>query len=405
LWQKDRQPTFFSERFANLVPEDDRFRVIKENVDFAFVNEIARSRYSSLGPTGYAPDKLFRMLIVMYLEGIRSERELEKRLTFDIRYRYFCDLDIDDDIPDHSTFCVFRSRLSDELFKEIFVRILDRIFALGFDAPEHVSIDSTSVIADCATPRERGDKPVTDPDAAWGRKKGKQPNFGYGVHLVIDADTGLIVAADVAPANVDDMVVAKDLIPEALDSLDQIPEHLSADSAYAYEPIHEILEEKGVIPIIPTRGAGPKMEPGFSKDDFIFNGVTFICPAGHPMKRYGKKTGDIRFVGTECDTCLMRSSCTKSKTEPRMLRVSGDWQRKLKHKGFTETDKFKEQYKKRSGIERINAELKRWHGLARAKFRGLVKVRIQLFASCIALNLKKLAAFISKSPPKAAYCA
>lgn len=397
MWQ-EKQSTFFSEQFERLIAADDRFRVIKESIDFTFINELAKPHYGDLGPSGYAPDKLFRMLIVMYLEGIPSERKLEERLRYDIRYRYFCDIDITDAIPDHATFSVFRARLSDETFKAIFLRLVAQILDLGFAGPKHLSIDSTSVLADCATPYERGEKEVVDPDAAWGRK-GEARNFGYSAHTIIDADTGLIVASDVAPANVTDASMAQSLIPEALDDLDHTPEHLSADSGYAYEPIRKVLENRGVQPIIPTRGTGPKMKPGFSKDDFVFNGETLICPAGHPMKKQGKKKGDLRFVGTRCDTCEQRSSCTRSQTKPRIVHVCGDWKRKLEHKEFTKTDEFRKLYKKRSTIERINAELKRWHGLSRAKFRGLAKVKIQMFLTATAVNLKKLASFAIKPPP------
>lgn len=170
MWEKKRHPTFFTEQFDRLLLKDDKFRILKEKIDFSFINELARPYYGDTGPTGYPPDKLFRALLVMFLEDISSERKLEERLMFDIHYRSFCDLDIYDPVPDHATFSVLRDRLGDELFHRIFNKIVDLAAELGFVQTEHVSIDSTSVIADCVCPRKNQEKKPSDKDAAFGVK-------------------------------------------------------------------------------------------------------------------------------------------------------------------------------------------------------------------------------------------
>lgn len=244
MWHKKQQQTFFTQQFERLIPEDDKFRVIKENVDFSFINELARPYYSDLGPTGYPPDKLFRCLLVMFLEGITSERKLEQELKFNIRYRYFCDLDIYDPIPDHATFSVLRDRLGTEIFYRIFERIASYAAELGFVRPKHVSIDSTSVIADCARPKKGTPKnEVADPDATRGIQGTKTTHFGYKAHHLVDSHTDFILAVDTTTAASPDLASAKAMVPTLI-KRGIHPDYLAADKAYSDSAFRYELKEK-----------------------------------------------------------------------------------------------------------------------------------------------------------------
>lgn len=418
MWDKKQHPTFFSEQFDRLVPVGDKFRLIKETIDFTFINEMARPFYGDVGPLGYVPDKLFRMLVVMYLENIPSERKLEERLRFDIRYRYFSDLDIMDEIPDHATFSVFRSRLGDELFKEIFEKLLEMIFALGFKKPKHISIDSTSVIADCAAPRARKSKknnqndggpkapgaiprPPADPDARWGVKGNRPSHFGYKSHFIVDSKEGLILGTKTTPANKADVDVAKEFLPKTLDRHSLDPLHLAADKAYNSPDLRNELRSREIGAVIPRREGGRKILGGFKISDFTPYGSTLVCPEKKPMKRYDVKDGGVIFEGTGCIDCLSKHLCTKRPSDARRVTFGPGWESRFLSAQFEKTDVFKELYKQRGSVERVNSEAKRQHGLTRARYRGLEKVSIQGFLTGIAINLKRAAVLIaSQAPPK-----
>ena len=416
MWHKKQQPTFFSQQFESLVPGDDKFRVIKENIDFTFINDLARPSYGDVGPIGYVPDKLFRMLVVMYMENIASERKLEERLKFDIRYRYFCDLDIMDEIPDHATFSVFRSRLGDELFKEIFERLLEMIFALGFEKPRHISIDSTSVIADCARPiskKDKGDKQgggsgagskaPADPDARWGIKGKKPSHFGYKAHYIVDSEKGLILGTETTSASAADVTVAKEILPKTLDRHRLDPAHLAADKAYSSPELRDALQAREIEAVIPLMHGGRNMNPGFSTIDFEPIGDTLVCPAGNNMTRYDIKDGSAVFAGVGCASCSEKALCTDAKRNIRRIKFRSNWQKRFAQVAFQKTDEFKELYKQRSSVERVNSEAKRQHGLTRARYRRLKKVAVQGYLTAIAINLKRTVGFLAaKAPPKPA---
>ena len=78
--------------------------------------------YSEIGRPSIDPELMIRMLIVGYCYGIRFERRLCEEVEMHLAYRWFCRLDLDDKVPDHSTFSVNRHgrfRNSD-LFRHVF---------------------------------------------------------------------------------------------------------------------------------------------------------------------------------------------------------------------------------------------------------------------------------------------
>lgn len=396
MWHKKQQPTFFTQQFDQLLQKDDRFRILKEKVDFSFINELARPYYSDAGPTGYPPDKLFRALLVMYLEGIPSERKLEERLMFDIRYRSFCDLDIYDPIPDHATFSVLRDRLGDELFYQIFEKIVEKAAELGFVQTEHVSIDSTSVIADCARPRKNQKKRPSDTDAAFGVKaNGKKVYFGYKAHSLVDSKTDFIVDTQTTPANVSDIDIGKYLFRK-VNSKGLRPDYLAADKAYSDHAFRHELRASNTTPIIPLRKSGRKA--GFDKDKFIFDKAgNLTCPAGEHLKIAGKANNNsIQYKGVNCPKCHLKRQCTKGKYRTVCF---SSYDLGNQEKAFEATSRFNELYLLRNSAERVAANAKANHGLSRARYRGLAKVRFQVIMTAIAINLKKMANWLTKGPP------
>ena len=69
--------------------------------------------YSDIGRPSIDPELMIRMLIVGYCYGIRSERGLCEEVEMRLAYRWFCRLDLDDKVPDHSTFSVNRHVIAD----------------------------------------------------------------------------------------------------------------------------------------------------------------------------------------------------------------------------------------------------------------------------------------------------
>jgi len=106
--------------------------------------------YSHTGRPSIDPELMIRMLIVGYCFGIRSERRLCEEVHLNLAYRWFCRLDLEDTVPDHSTFSKNRHgrfRESDA-FRQVFESVLRRCMTEGLVRGEGFAIDASVIKAD-----------------------------------------------------------------------------------------------------------------------------------------------------------------------------------------------------------------------------------------------------------------
>lgn len=413
MWEKDSQLSFELQMLDRLVSPDDKYRVLKENIDFSFINDLVKPYYSLLGREGIEPVKLFKMLLVMYLEGISSERELEDQIQYNLKYRWFCDLDTYKFSPDHSTFSKLRERLGDEVFKKIFHLLVAKALELGFVKARHLAVDSTSVIADCKEPlydeeaqdpktgRHNPSQSQTDPDARWGKKSKKRTFFGYKAHHLVDSETEFILNLDTTGASLKDHLATEGIIDEVIKTHQLNPQSLSGDKAYTEGSLRLTLKKRHHIqPVIPFK---KERERGvFKRDKFSFdNRGSPVCPQGRKMRfvDIDARSKSLRYRGVNCNSCKLKPKCTSS-LRGRTVQFSPDEALLFKDRKFNETQAFEALYKLRSSVERIHGDAKRNHSLARAKFRGKWKVNFQVIMTAIALNLKRLASWLKNGPPQ-----
>lgn len=95
------------------------------------VRQSLRQYYSHTGRPSIDPELIFRMLVVGYVMGIRSERRLCQEVHLNLAYRWFCRLGLDDKVPEHSTFSRYRHgkfRQSD-LLRQVFEATVQRCLA------------------------------------------------------------------------------------------------------------------------------------------------------------------------------------------------------------------------------------------------------------------------------------
>jgi IS5 family transposase len=111
---------------------------------------------------------MMRMLIVGYVFAVRSERQLCSEVQVNLAYRWFCQLGIEDKIPDHSVFCRARNerfRESDAL-RRVFERVVATCIAAGLVGGEAFSVDASLIKADVdKKKRVPGAQPIAWPKA------------------------------------------------------------------------------------------------------------------------------------------------------------------------------------------------------------------------------------------------
>jgi transposase len=136
----------------DLVPESHLLRLIDKHIDFSFIRAKMKDLYSHTGRPSIDPEVLIRMLLVGYLYGITSERRLCEEVGMHVGYRWFVGLNLEDKVPDHSTFSKNRhERFSERgFFQEIFDEVVKQCIQKGLVTGKHLTVDSTYVRADAS---------------------------------------------------------------------------------------------------------------------------------------------------------------------------------------------------------------------------------------------------------------
>ena len=108
----------------DLVPEDNFYRRLQDKLDLSFVRELVEDRYAASGRLSVDPEVFFRLQLVMFYEGIRSERELMRIVSDRLSVRWYVGYDLHELLPDHSSLTRIRDRFGLPVFREFFEHIL-----------------------------------------------------------------------------------------------------------------------------------------------------------------------------------------------------------------------------------------------------------------------------------------
>jgi transposase len=127
---------FYSFDLDEVVPPDHMVHQIDAILDLSWVHKELAPYYSHTGRPSIDPVLMIRMLLVGYVFAIRSERQICSEVQVNLAYRWFCKLNIEDGIPDHSVFC----RARHERFRESQPVVPEDLDQLAVLAPEDVKV-------------------------------------------------------------------------------------------------------------------------------------------------------------------------------------------------------------------------------------------------------------------------
>jgi len=150
----DQSQLFYLFNLEKRIPERHLLRRINPIVGriLAEFREKLAPFYSAIGRPSIDPELMIRMLIVGYCYGIRFERRLCEEVELHLAYRWFCRLDLDDKVPDHSTFSANRhGRFRDsDLFRQIFEAVVRACMDAGLVKGEAFAVDASVMEADAS---------------------------------------------------------------------------------------------------------------------------------------------------------------------------------------------------------------------------------------------------------------
>ncbi len=133
-----------------LVPADHFYRRLDAQLDLSFVRDWVKDCYAEGGRPSIDPVVFFRLRLVLYLEGPRSERQLMRLAADRLSVRWFLGYGLDESLPDHSTLTRIRERYGLEIFRRIFDAVVEQCIKAGLVWGKELYFDATKVEANAS---------------------------------------------------------------------------------------------------------------------------------------------------------------------------------------------------------------------------------------------------------------
>ena len=429
-----------------LVPQDHFLRKVDAAVDFSFIHDMCKDLYSpDNGRPAIDPEMLFKMLLLGYLYGIKSEVKIAQAVNENIAFKWFLGLKLTEKGPDHATISINRVRrfrdnnIAEQIFNEILKQCMDKGLVGGTilymdsthikakankhrkalvtvdtspkeymeELDEQIDLDRESLNK---KPFDRNDNdpdpPVgggtakrmislTDPDSGQQTREGKPDGFHYSEHRTVDSKNNVIVNVHVEPANVNDITPVSTILKEIRQRLGQLPKYMGFDAGYHSAWIAHLLEKNKIQGVIGYRRHTHQNDV-FGKYRFRYEPYfdAYICPEGkHLYWKTTNRTGFREYWSSskDCANCPRKNECMSEKSKRRLV-TRHVWQDALDEiTWFTKTTIGRRIYSwRKQTIERSFAEAKENHGLRYARMLGIKNMREQCFLTAAAQNIKRL---------------
>jgi transposase len=430
-----------------LVPKDNFYRKVDQCIDFSFVRDMSAEFYSSFGRPSIDPVVFFRLQLIAFFEGIRSERQLMETVNLNLAHRWFIGYDLDEPVPDHSSLSKIRERFGLNVFQQFFEHIVELCIEAGLVWGEELYFDSTKVQANAningmiertefeaqkhldqlfqrfeedVSPfgklvtkyngkRHTGirkphyqritDDRVSpiDPDAApMQLSGGGSAVLGYRDHYLVDGGKArIILSALVTPASIMDNTPILDLVDWVCSRWKIEPKLAVGDSKYGTVPNIVGLEERGIKAYLPTSDFSQRTKYYSAKlFQYDVEQDHYICPQGQILPLVSRRTSEQVLLykpkAEVCNACSVKSKCTGSKSGRHIFRSF--FQEYLdKAESYRQTEAYLKAMRKRSlWVEPLFGEAKEFHRLRRFRLRHLLKVNVEGVMVAAGQNLKRL---------------
>ncbi len=252
---------------------------------------------------------------------------------------------------------------------------------------------------------QKGLRSLVDPDARVGYKSKTDSFFGYKTEYTMTTDERIITAVDVHDGAYVDGTEFPNLLGRTEEAGVKV-EAVTGDKAYFRKDILDELEQKKIESVIPVSAVAYHID----EELFSYNKDSdeWFCRIGNRTVKKKQRLRELSpgqrflyftytFDKDVCKNCPHREECMGRASGGRRLIISENTPAYYLESQRQKSPEFLEKYKKRAAEEWKNAEMKRFHGLARAKGWGLRSMAFQAKFTAIAVNLKRIANLIREN--------
>lgn len=273
-------PLFSYFSVESRVPADHPLRAVKTQADgvLTAMNASFDRMYAESGRPSIAPERLLKATLLIALYSVRSDRLFCEMLDYNMLFRWFLDMGLEETSFDHSTFSKNRERLIEhEIAKDFFACVVEQARAARLLSDEHFTVDGTLIESwasfksfkrkDGKPPKSgsdgtgmvdfRGEKrsnktheSSTDPEAKLMRKGNGQPaKLSFGAHVLMENRHGLLVDVAITDATTAEPMAAA-LLADRRRRARQGMSTLGADKGYCTKAFVAKLRQRQVAPHI-----------------------------------------------------------------------------------------------------------------------------------------------------------
>jgi len=416
------------------VRKDHILRKISEKIDFEFIYAEVKETYGTKGNVSVPPPVILKIMLLLILYNVRSERELMMTIPERLDWLWFLGYDLNDEIPNHSVLSKARARWGVKAFKNFFERIVWQCVEAGLVDGSKLFVDASLIDADASnnsvvdtnrlnkhlskgyrrlekrlddlevqktTPANTRYISTTDPDASVTRHSGDKSKLRYKTHRAVDPEHEVITATKITPGSVDDGDVLEEIIETHEQNTQKRVDTAVADSRYGKIDNFLLCHDLGIKAHMPSleqsqRGSG-RQRGIFPKEAFSYNpdADTFICPAGQVLKRryYYKKRKQYEYKASSkiCAQCHLKEQCTRSRSGRTLKRHIREDELDIMLKE-AKSRKAKRDIKDRQHLSERSFARSTRYGYKRARWRKLWRMEIQDFLIAAIQNITVLIA-------------
>jgi len=442
------------------IPARHLLRQIKETIDFGFTYEQVRDCYGVKGNVSVPPPVILKLMLLLFLYDVRSERELMETLPYRLDWLWFCDYDIDSTIPDHSVLSKARKRWGVTIFESLFAGVVAQCVTAGLVNGRKLHLDGSLIDANASkhsivkgspaliaqlrqqlrsetakldepaagddatdphddpTPREarprcgcgkqRSMVSTTDPEAAVVFRNHLGRRARYKNHRAVDNRCGVITATETTPADVSEDTRLMPLVEQHERHTHHPVETVVTDAQYGTAANFRACYERGLVSHMgDLRASQVDQADVFDRAAFVYDASsdTYSCPAGQTLTRrtYKRRRQVYEYACSQatCRICSLRSQCTKAQKGAHRT-VQRHYRQESVDAARGQSHSPAAQRDRRRRMWRMEgsfADAATRHGFKRSRWRGLWRQRIQDLLIATVQNLRLL---VSHRPRRAA---
>jgi len=428
----------------SLVPKDNFYRKLDEVLDMSFLYRDTAQYYGTEGQESIDPVVFFKICLVGYLNNINSDRRLIEYCSNCLDVRLFMRYDIDESLPWHSTISRTRQLYGEDVFLNLFRKVLSLCVLKGMVRGKRQAIDSAFIKANAsldsmvekeviddvkvycdelnegsefklepAQKEEQHKSPPsnsthyspTDPDARMSVKPGKATHLNFFGQIAVDDAHHVITGAMADFADQRDCQCLPAILGQTIENLKEneiLIEQVVADTGYSSGEALRFCEKNNIDPYIPNTGSYKPTREGFTYD---VENDRYLCNQGNkailPFKtissdKNGHFRKEYRSSSVHCSSCTLKSVCIgESRTKKITETLDKPYYDKMHKKMRTPYAKRLSKIRK-SRVEPVLGTLINFFNMRRVSSRGIGQATKHVLMAALCYNLKKYMKYIDR---------